>query len=307
MPRFPTIAIYAITALFRVAGNPIFTAADPHAAYLNGALWIYPTHSEHGANFFVFKRTSKRTWEKIGPIFDFKNVTWLRGERMRSLGAWAPCIAVKGSRYYFYYSVGPQSPGHPSRIGVAVGNSPTGPFEDSGSALLTGGDGFEAIDPMVFQDPASKNYYLYAGGSAGAKLRVFELDDNMIGLRREVPVETPENFTEGVFMHLQGGLYHLTYSHGNWKDATYSIHHSTSTSPIGPWKYRGAILTSDATHTGPGHHSIVQIPGSGKWYIFYHRWDGQKGGGPYSGARVTAVEELTHNADGSIAPVKMTD
>ncbi len=289
------------------AANPIFAGADPHAAIINGTTWIYPTRSEHGKNFMAFKLTPQKTWEKVGPVFDLKDVPWLKSEKQGNLGPWAPCIAVKGTHFYFYYSVGPQSEGHPSRIGVAEGNSPEGPFKDSGSPLLTGGRGFEAIDPMVFEDPASHQFYLYAGGSAGAKLRVFELNENMMGLRKEIPVESPKNFTEGAFMHFEGGLYHLTYSHGKWKDSTYSVHHSTSKSPTGPWEYRGVILKSDDHHKGPGHHSIIQIPGTGTWYIVYHRWNNRQGDGPYSGARETAIDKLVHQPDGSIAPVVMTD
>ncbi len=289
------------------AANPIFSGADPHAAVIGGKLWIYPTFSEGGQNFWAFKLTPEKTWQKVGPLLDLKDVRWLKGERLRDLGPWAPCIAEKGGKIYFYYSVGPQSEGHPSRIGVAVGNSPSGPFKDSGKPLLTGGNGFEAIDPMVFEDPKSGNWYFYAGGSAGAKLRVFELEDDMISFRKEVPVEQPEDFTEGAFMHFEGGLYHLTYSHGNWKDATYSVHHSTSVSPVGPWKNRGVILNSDATHKGPGHHSIVQLPENKKWYIVYHRWNKCEGDGPYRGGRETAIDKLVHRPDGGIEPVVMTD
>ncbi|MES2474163.1 MAG: family 43 glycosylhydrolase [Verrucomicrobiota bacterium] len=289
------------------AANPIFPGADPHAAILDGKLWIYPTHSERGKNFFVFRLTPERTWEKVGPIFDLKDVDWLKKERYRRLGPWAPCIAQKDGKFYFYYSVGPQSEERPSRIGVAVADSPTGPFVDSGKPLLGGGNGFEAIDPMVFEDKQSGKWYFYAGGSAGAKLRVFELADDLVSFRKEIPVETPEKFTEGAFMHHEGGLYHLTYSHGGWKDATYSVHHATAETPVGPWKYRGAILSSDATHKGPGHHSIVQIPSSGKWHIIYHRWNKREGDGPFSGFRDTAIDALVHRADGSIAPVEMTD
>ena len=205
------------------AANPILSGADPHAAVINGHVWIYPTRSEGGKNFLAFESADLKTWEKQGPLLDFKDVPWLTADKRRELGAWAPCLAIKGPRYYFYYSVGPQSEGRPARIGVAVGNSPAGPFKDSGKPLLTGGDGFEAIDPMVFEDPASHKFYLYAGGSAGAKLRVFELDDAMVGLRKEIAVETPPKFTEGAFMHFKDGIYHFTYSHGGWRDATYSV------------------------------------------------------------------------------------
>ena len=307
MLRLKILVFLALSPLLARAANPIFSGADPHAAFLNGTVWIYPTHSEKGKNFFAFKLTPQKTWEKVGPVLDLKDVAWLKSERQRGLGPWAPCIAVKGSRYYFYYSVGPQSEGHPSRIGVAEGNSPGGPFKDSGAPLLTGGNGFEAIDPMVFEDPESHKFYLYAGGSAGAKLRIFELADDMVSFSKEIAVETPENFTEGAFMHLEGGLYHLTYSHGGWQDATYSVHHATSKSPIGPWKYQGVILKSNDRHKGPGHHSIVQIPDTKKWYIIYHRWNNREGDGPYSGGRDTAIDKLVHHPDGSIEPVIMTD
>ena len=307
MFRLKILGLLACFPLVAHAANPIFSGADPHAVVIDGKVWIYPTHSENGKNFWAFKMTPQKTWEKVGPLLDLKDVPWLKSERQRDLGPWAPCIAVKGTKFYFYYSVGPQSEGHPSRIGVAVGNSPAGPFKDSGKPLLTGGNGFEAIDPMVFEDPQGHKFYFYAGGSAGAKLRVFELDDDMTGFRKEIDVETPENFTEGSFMHYQDGLYHLTYSHGGWKDATYSVHHATSKTPVGPWQYRGVILKSDAHHKGPGHHSIIQIPGTAAWYIVYHRWNNREGDGPYSGSRETAIDKLVHRADGSIEPVVMTD
>jgi len=307
MFRLAVLISFVLIPIPAGAANPIFAGADPHAAVINGIVWIYPTHSEKGKNFWAFKLTPQKTWEKVGPVLDLKDVSWLKSEPQKNLGPWAPCIAVKGGRYYFYYSVGPQSEGHPSRIGVAEGNAPEGPFKDSGSVLVTGGNGFEAIDPMVFEDPASHKYYLYCGGSAGAKLRVFELNENMTGLRKEIEAGQPKNFTEGAFMHYEGGLYHLTYSHGNWKNSTYSVHHSTSKSPTGPWEYRGAILKSDDHHKGPGHHSIIRLPGNGPWHIIYHRWNNRGGDGSYSGARDTAIDKLIHQKDGGIQPVIMTD
>ncbi len=306
MVRLMSIFLLALSATLTRAANPIFPGADPHAAFLEGTVWIYPTFSQRGKNFFAFKLTPQRTWQKVGPILDFADVPWLKNEK-QTIHPWAPCITSKGTRYYFYYSVGPQRPEHPARIGVAVGTSPGGPFKDSGKVLLTGGNGFEAIDPMVFEDRGTRRFLLYVGGSAGAKLRVFELGDDMISLRKEVPIEQPKKFTEGPFMHFQGGLYHLTYSHGSWQKSDYSVHHSTSESPTGPWKYRGVVLQSDAKHKGPGHHSIFQIPASGKWYIAYHRWNNREGDGPFRGSRETCIDKLVHTEDGGIEPVVMTD
>jgi len=164
-------------------------------------------------------------------------------------------------------------------------------------------------DGAWFEGPTFKpgRYYLYAGGSAGSKLRVYEMADDMVNLRREIPVQTPPKFTEGPFMHFRNGVYFLSYSHGGWRDASYSVHYATSSTPVGPWRYRGAILTSDEHHKGPGHHSIFRGPAPDEWYIAYHRWNNATGNGPYHGQRQVAIEPLHHEFQTWIRPVKMTN
>ena len=159
---------------------------------------------------------------------------------------------------------------------------------------------------MVFPDRKSGKIYLYAGGSAGAKLRVWELKPDMVTIAREVTVPNPPAFTEGAFMHERNGTYYLSYSHGRFDGPDYSVHYATAPSPIGPWRYRGAILTSDDRHQGPGHHSFVRTP-DGRWLIVYHRWDRAPGPGPFHGERVVAIDRIDYAPDGSIRAVRMTD
>ena len=104
---------------------------------------------------------------------------------------------------------------------------------------------FEAIDPMVFEDPKTGAVYLYAGGSAGSTLRVFELNPDMVTIKREIKVDTPEKFTEGAFIHYKDGLYHFTYSHGRFNKDNYSVYYATSKTPVGPWKFRGNLMQSN--------------------------------------------------------------
>ena len=172
--------------------------------------------------------------------------------------------------------------------------------------LVRDGVGFEAIDPMVFVDPRSGKAYLYAGGSAGAKLRVWALNRDMVSVANEVPVAQPPRFTEGAFMHERAGTYYLSYSHGRWNGPDYSVHYATARSPVGPWTYRGAILSSDARHQGPGHHSFVRAPG-GEWLIVYHRWEQRAGPAPLQGERQVAIDRVRYAADGAIRPIVMTD
>ena len=299
--------LWALPSLWLQAANPVMPGADPYTLVVDHSVWIYPTWTDgHGPSFFAFSSTDLSHWQRQGPVLDFKQVSWIRDDGQKRHYAWAPSVLTRNGKYYFYYSVGPQNP-TPSRIGVAVGDEPGGPFRDSGRPLLTGGQGFEAIDPMVFTDPVSGKTYLYAGGSAGAKLRVFELTPDLESLAREIPVKTPPQFTEGVFMHHRNGRYYLSYSHGGWQYSSYSVHYATAETPIGPWTYRGAILTSDATHKGPGHHSFIRSPLTGEWLIVYHRWENQTGDGPYHGSRQICIDRVEYDQDGLIRPIVMTE
>lgn len=283
-------------------GNPLFAAADPAVLIVDDKVWLYPTGD---SSLFVWTEDEAGKWSARGELISQSRIGWIDDDGADRHYLWAPHIVAANGRYYLYYSVGPQDP-TPSRIGVAVGDRPKGPFTDSGRPLLTGGKGFEAIDPMVFRDPKSGQWLLYAGGSNGAKLRVFELAPALTRIAREVAVEQPPNFVEAPFMHERQGVYYLSYSSGSWGYATYSVHYATASSPTGPWRYRGAILTSDARHKGPGHHSFFDDPETGAPMIAYHRWEGRRGRGPYEGNRWIALDRVEYLPDGAIAPIRMT-
>jgi beta-xylosidase len=292
--------------------NPLFTGADPDIVAACGVWWIYPTDAVDGgerppaATIYAWRSPDLVHWVRSIPALKIEDVNWIKDDGAADHRLWAPSMTVAGGKYYLYYSVGPQNP-TPSRIGVAVGTRPEGPFVDSGRPLLTGGKGFEAIDPAVYIDEDTGKAYLYAGGSAGAKLRIFELASDMITIATEIPVETPPNFTEGAFVHKHDGIYYLSYSHGPWNGPDYSVHYATSRTPTGPWVYRGAILTADAKHQGPGHHAFVDDPSTQGLIIAYHRWERGPGQGPYKGRRVVAVDHASYGKDGSILPIRMTN
>ncbi|MDY0959007.1 family 43 glycosylhydrolase [Sphingomonas sp. CFBP8993] len=292
-----------------MARNPQFEGADPHAVMIGDEMWIFPTGGPGGSwaadRFGAFSSRDLKTWRPRGELIRRDQIKWIEDDGAREHFLWAPGVATRGGKWYLYYSVGPQNP-TPSRIGVAIADRPEGPYRDSGRPLVTGGKGFEAIDPMVFQDRRSGKIYLYAGGSAGATLRVWELKSDMISISREVKVVTPPQFTEGAFLHERNGTYYLSYSHGRFNGPDYSVHYATAPSPVGPWRYRGAILTSDGAHQGPGHHSFVTTP-DGRTLIVYHRWDRGPGPGPFQGERVVAIDRVDYAPDGTIRSIRMTD
>jgi beta-xylosidase len=283
-----------------------FASADPASLVADGKVWIYPTNAGGGDRLYAWTSSDLTRWTKgTTPLITQAEIPWIKDDGAPVHFLWAPDMVAANGRYYFYYSVGPQNP-TPSRIGVAVCDTPAGPCKDSGKPLVADGKaGFEAIDPAVFVDPKTKTPYLYAGGSAGRTLRVWTLKPDMVTIEREVTVETPQSFTEGAFMHVRDDLYYLSYSVGSWNRSDYSVHYATSIAPTGPWRYRGTLLESDKKYKGPGHHSFFQDPKSGDWYIAYHRWEGVKGDGPYRGERRIAVQKIAYRDDDSIVPVKM--
>jgi beta-xylosidase len=308
------VALALTLAASAVARNPEFQGADPHAVFINGELWVFPTGGPGGSwaadRFGAFSSRDLKSWKPRGTLIRRDDISWIKDDGAAEHFLWAPGVATARGKWYLYYSVGPQIP-TPSRIGVAVADRPEGPYRDSGRPLVTGelvrnGVGFEAIDPMVYVDRRSGKAYLYAGGSAGAKLRVWELNPDMISIAREVPVATPPQFTEGAFVHKRAGTYYLSYSHGRWNGPDYSVHYATGRSPIGPWTYRGTILSSDARHQGPGHHSFVRSP-KGEWLIVYHRWEQRPGPAPLKGERQVAIDRVSYAANGTIRPIAMTD
>ncbi|MGI4730277.1 MAG: family 43 glycosylhydrolase [Janthinobacterium lividum] len=287
----------------------VFAGADPFALFADGKMWIYPT--ERGDRLESWSSDDETHWARQGDLLKLGDIRWIGADGARAHFLWAPDMLAANGRYYLYYSVGPQDP-TPSRLGVATCSGPAGPCVDSGKPLLTGGakaEGgpFEAIDPMVFVDPRSGRRLLYAGGSAGARLRVFELAPDMTSIARELPVDQPPLFTEGVFLHERNGIYYLSWSHGRWNTAGYSVHYAMAASPTGPWKYRGAILQSDARYKGPGHHAFVQDPKTGQWLIVYHRWEGKHDDGPYSDDRRIAIQPIQYDEHGQIVPIRMSN
>ena len=110
----------------------------------------------------------------------------------------APCIEEKKIdgkyKYFFYYSANPTT-NKGKQIGVAVADSPTGPFTDLGKPIITSsptGRG-QQIDVDVFTDPVSGKSYLYWGNGymAGA-----ELNDDMLSVKEETTVVlTPKGGT----------------------------------------------------------------------------------------------------------------
>jgi hypothetical protein len=82
------------------------------------------------------------------------------------------------------------------------------------------------------------------------------------------------------------------------------VAYAVAGSPLGPFERVGRILQQDPNvATGAGHHSVLQAPRSGAWYIVYHR---RPLGETDRNHRVVCIDELRFDDRGVIVPVAIT-
>ncbi|WP_127819290.1 family 43 glycosylhydrolase [Microbacterium sp. CPCC 204701] len=297
----------------RVVNSPVLPGlyADPNIAVFGDTYYLYATTDGYagwgGKDFYVWSSKNLVDWERSTEPFltlDGSNgdVPWATGN------AWAPTIIERDGKYYFYFS-GHNAALNRKTIGVAVGETPVGPFVAQPNAMILNNEEItsgQAIDPAAFHDPVSGKWYLgWGNGSNGAVLA--ELNDDMISLKAGTfqRISGLTNFREGVFFNYREGLYHLTYAIDDTGSENYRVGYATATSMNGPWTYRGVILQKDLSLgiKGPGHSSIINVPGTDDWYIAYHRFAIPGGDGTH---RETTIDRLEFGPDRLIMPVVPT-
>ncbi|OXA90059.1 hypothetical protein B0A66_13740 [Flavobacterium hercynium] len=278
-----------IPAHAQLSGNPLFTGADPEIHYFNNKYYIYTT-AIYGTQFHAYSSNDLTNWHDEGLIFDlFPDSPWAQ------YNGWAPAVVFRNNKYYFYYTA-------ETKIGLAVGNTPIGPFTDIGAPLIaTDPYTDDIIDANVFIDDDGQAY-IYYGGSGKSRMVVRKLNADMISLATGPTDITPQNYTEGPYMVKRKGIYYMMYSNGAWFNDSYNVQYSTSNSPMGPWTYRGKVLSSNAEDKGPGHHGVLKIGNCDEYYMVYHRYENGT-----SGERKIAIDRMYFNSNDLIEPVNMTN
>lgn len=285
-----------------MANNPFIThmyTADPSAhVWKDGRLYVYASHDifpprgcDYMDRYHVFSTDDMINWTDHGEILNSGQVPWGRREGGYM---WAPDCAYKDGTYYFYFP-------HPSgthtgntwKIGVATSRKPASDFKVQG--YIEGVPSY--IDPCIFMDDDGQAY-IYNGGSSrcyGGKLK-----DNMVELDGPmVEMQGLNDFHEGAWIHKRNGIYYLSYpdNHINENGKQYNrIHYAMSTSPLGPWDYKGILL--EETDCDTSHGSIVEY--KGQWYMFYHNCALSGRGN----LRSICFDRLFYNEDGTIRIVE---
>lgn len=315
----------------------IYTA-DPSAHVFNGKIYIYPSHDvDAGEAFddlgshFAMEDYHVISMESItseaidnGVALHVNDVPW--AERQM----WAPDAHEKDGKYYLFFPAKDYE--GIFRIGVAISDSPVGPFMPQPEPIK----GSFSIDPAVFKD-TNGAYYMYFGGLWGGQLqrwregvfnaaepdspvahlpvdhepalcaKVAKLTNDLLQFAEKPkdllildekgePLLAGDNdrrFFEASWMHFYQGKYYFSYSTGD----THFVCYATSDNPYGPFTYQGRILNPVVGWTS--HHSICEV--EGKWYLFYHDSSLSKG---VTHLRSIKVTELTHDAEGKIQTIE---
>ena len=315
------INYYTVTV--EPVANPVLPDfhADPEVLFSRktGRFYVYPTTDGYpswgGYSFDVFSSPDLVNFTNEGTILNLQrgqDVPWATGN------AWAPCIEEKfmGGKWHYYFFFSGQNPTYNKKtLGVAVSESPTGPFRASSKPLFSTSQAGQMIDSDVFTDPVSGQTYLYYGNG---KLCYRLLSDDMMSVDGTEYVITPTGgslsdyaFREGAYVFYRNGLYYFLWSVDDTGSANYHVAYGTSTSPTGPIKVASQpiVIIQDPAHRiyGTGHNSIVNVPGTDDWYIVYHRINpNYLNNGPGT-HREVCVDRLTFNSDGTIRRVTPTN
>lgn len=271
--------------------------ADPAIRVFGDTYYVYPTSDKPNWNttdFSVWSSKNLVAWKKEGMILDVtKDLKWA------DLQAWAPDCVERNGTYYFYFCAR-------GKIGVATAKSPTGPFMDAlGKPLLVrekeGKIKTNTIDPYPFIDDDGQAYLYFGNGNNFGQ--VFKLKPDMITLDGDPVDIAMKQFREGVVVFKRNGKYYFMWSIDDARSPDYRVGYGIADSPLGPVKETEKdfiVLRQNGPAKGTAHHSVVQVPGTDRWYVAYHRHAIPNGGG-YQ--RETCLARMQFNPDGSIKPM----
>jgi beta-xylosidase len=263
--------------------------ADPHAVVFDDTYYVYPTSDKaewQTTDFSCWSSKDLIHWNNEGMILDVtRDLSWAK------IRAWAPAMIRRDGQYFFYFCA-------EQKIGVATNDRPFGKFKDaidkpliSSTRELPG----QAIDPFAFIDDDGQAYLYYGQGN----LYAYKLKPDMLTLDGSPSRMTPRGFNEGIVVLKRNGIYYFMWSENDARDPRYQVAYGTSKSPLGPIEIPpdNVVLKRRGQAVGTAHHSVVQVPGTDRWYIIYHRHAIPDGNG-YT--RQTCIAKMEFDAEGRI-------
>lgn len=307
MYKLNLLIIFVFLSINSWSQNPIIRnvfTADPAPLVYNDTVYLYLGHDTATVDattyqmpdWLVYSSTDMINWTNHGACLTTNDFAWAAYAANA-----AQCIERNG-KFFWYISIihkADKNTGGGVAIGVAVSDSPTGPFNDAiGKALITNGmttdmkHAWDDLDPSVFIDDDGQAYLFWGNGSC----KWVKLKDNMIETEGAIHTLSLKNFTEAPWIYKRNGLYYLVYA-AHFPE---SVEYCTAEQIQGPWVYRG-IVQDTVPNSTTTHPAIIDY--KGKTYYFYHNGVLPSGG---NYRRSVCVDYLNFNADGSLQKVIQT-
>jgi len=278
--------------------------ADPGAIVHNGRVYVYCSNDDENdddsydmSSIVCVSSSDLKNWTDHGVVFDVpRDASW-------SGLSWAPSPAYRNGKFYLYFGNGG------SAIGVAVSDSPTGPFKDPVGRNIVNGNtpGVQPFngwlfDPMTFVDDDGQAY-MYFGGNGDGNLRVIKLNNDMISTNGSAGKFTVPNFFEAAWMHKHNGKYYFSYSTN--PSAGMRIDYMVSNNPMSGFTYGGVLSPQPPTNNNNNHHANFFL--NGQWYQIYHnRIVASQTGVGMAYHRNLAIDAFSHRQDGTIVQMVNT-
>ncbi len=297
-------------------GDGSVYSADPATLVVDDTLYVFAGRDEAGptTNDFIMNEWQAFSTEDVAGGAWERHPSLMRPEQVFEWATPGRAYAgqvVEGADGRFYWYVPVHESGSPSPdpfgIGVAVSDSPLGPWTDAIGAPLVSqsilGNDAHNIDPTVHVEDDGRVWMYW--GSFGRLLAV-ELGADMTTLRGAPTAITSgvDGFFEAPWLFERNGTYYLAYAANqagpdSW--CTPAVYHaciaySTAPGPLGPWTSQGRILAPVSSTTS--HPAITEF--RGEWLMAYHTADAA-GGNHFR--RSVAVDEVRW--DDSVTPARI--
>lgn len=318
-------------------GNRIY-GGDPAVLVDGDTVYLYTGHdtAKNEAyeipEWICYSSKDMKSWKYESVIMkaDPGTITWANTQA----SAWAGQVAkhydkaAGKDRYYFYFCTWDKTANGEQSIGVAVSDSPTGPFVDKGEPLVKGtvttdrSSGYNDIDPTVWVETDEKgeeHRYLAWGNN---KLYICEMNEDMMSVKDmngDGKITFGTDYKSADIVNRQKGIvslteapwiyrrqnadgsyygpYYLFYAYGWREQMAYA---TTDNLLTGQWKMGGVLMPPSAS-SNTNHMAVFDF--KGKSYFVYH--NGMLPGG--SGFRRNAcVAEMKFDKDGNIQPIPET-
>ena len=256
--------------------NPVIQQNMPDPTIIqveDGSFYVYAT----GQNVSIYHSVDLVNWRSVGNAFT--NET--RPSLVPDAGIWAPDINYINGKYVLYYSMSVWGGQTTASVGVAVSDSPEGPFTDKGLLFNMSTIGVQnCIDQNYVVDNGKK--YLFWGSWHG--IWGIELTDDGLQLRAgSEKRQVAGTAYEAAYLHKRGDYYYLFASIGSCcqgLESTYTTVVGRSTNLWGPYTDKQGrpmmennhevVISKNEHFVGVGHNSEIVPDKAGDDWILYH-------------------------------------